>query len=135
MIRHNTDIRVRYADTDKMTFVYNAVYMVYFEVGRNEFLRAYGAPYVDIERAGFLLPLLEAHLNYKAPAFYDDLLTVCTSFNGLVAPKIRMDYSIERRDTVIVTGHTVHAFVDAQTHRPVRPPKIFSNAIESALSK
>src|SRR6185436_21096087 len=74
-----TDIRVIYGDTDQMGFVYYANYLRFFEAGRNEYLRAKGAPYREVEaELGIRLPVVEATVHYKAPARYDDLLVVET---------------------------------------------------------
>jgi len=64
MITHTAEIRVRYADTDKMQFVYNGKYLEYFEVGRTELFRSVGFPYKNIESEGYQLPLIEAGLKY-----------------------------------------------------------------------
>ncbi|MBK7981513.1 MAG: acyl-CoA thioesterase [Ignavibacteriae bacterium] len=74
MLSHTTSIRVRYADTDKMQFVYNGKYLEYFEVGRTELLRSCGLAYSELEKIGYQLPLIEAGLKYKMPAYYDDVL-------------------------------------------------------------
>ena len=67
-IRHGTTVRVRYADTDKMGIVYNGNYFMFFEIGRTELLRSLGLPYVELERAGYLLPVLEAHAESRMPS-------------------------------------------------------------------
>ncbi len=122
---HTTPIRVRYAHTDKMGIVYNGNYLMFFEIGRTELLRAAGLPYADLEREGFLLPVLEAHVVYHKPARYDEMLDIITTYEHKVSPVITMTYDIRRGDEPIVTGFTKHAFVDAVTFRAVRPPASF----------
>lgn len=118
-------IRVRYADTDKMGVVYNGNYLTFFEIGRTELLRTHGLPYAELERSGYLLPVLEAKVTFLNPAYYDDLLNIHTSFSWVSLATIRMDYRLERADNIIAEGYTVHAFISAETRRTVRPPKQF----------
>lgn len=127
--RHTATVRVRYADTDKMKIVYNGNYFVYFEVGRTELLRACNLPYSTIEEQGFMLPVLEAHIAYKSPAYYDDLLDIHTSYTLERKAIVRLDYAIQRNTTDIAIGYTTHSFVNADTMRPVRPPAIFFDAV------
>jgi len=122
---HTTQIRVRYAHTDKMGIVYNGNYLMFFEIGRTELLRAAGLPYAQLELDGFLLPVLEAHVVYHKPARYDEMLDVITTYNPESSPVLTMKYDIRRGDDLIVSGFTKHAFVDAASFRPVRPPRSF----------
>ena len=73
-------LRVRYAETDQMGRAYYGAYFAWFEVGRVELLRAFGATYADLEREGCLLPVVEASARYIAPASYDEEILVRTSF-------------------------------------------------------
>lgn len=130
LVSHTTTVRVRYADTDKMKVVYNGVYLEYFEVGRTEMLRACGIPYAELEQHGYLLPVLEASVRYKSPALYDDLLDIEARYDATVRPLLHIEYTIRRGDTLIATGFTVHSFVRAETMKPVRPPKVYTDAIE-----
>ena len=127
MISNIAQIRVRYADTDKMQFVYNGKYLEYFEVGRTELLRAYGLPYSLIENEGFQLPLIEAGLKYKNPAYYDDLLNVEAVVKTLKSAKVHIEYRIFRDndENNIVEGFTTHMFINLKTKKPVKPPKIY----------
>ncbi len=131
---HTTPIRVRYAETDKMGIVWNAHYLTYFAVGRTELLRACGVAYARIEQAGFMLPLLESFVRYKAPATYDDLLALETSYEpDSRSARLRIDYCVRRDTTEIAEGHTLHTFVHAGSLRPARPPAIFVDAVAAAL--
>ena len=137
MISHTTSIRVRYADTDKMTFVYNGKYLEYFEVGRTELLRNYGLPYSTIEKEGHQLPLVEAGLKYKHPAHYDDVLLIRATLNELYSAKVHIEYEIIREgdSSLIVTGFTTHMFIRTETKRPTKPPQIYLNALSKYFSK
>ena len=120
---HETQIRVRYAETDQMGVVWHGNYLQYFEIGRTEALRVCGWSYRGMEEAGIMLPLVEAHLEYARPAKYDDLLTVKTMVREPATARIRFDYEVwNEAGERLVTGHTVLGFVDARTRRPCRPP-------------
>lgn len=125
MIRYHTEIRVRYRDTDQMGVVYHGVYLEYFETGRTELLRDYGMAYSSIEARGLLLPVLEVGVQMKRPARYDDLLTVYALIDQLPTARLRIRYELYCNDTLLVTGHTLHAFVTSDGMRPVRPPQDF----------
>lgn len=131
MLKHTTEIRVRYADTDKMQFVYNGKYLEYFEVGRTELLRATGLAYSDVEKAGYHLPLIEANVKYKQPAVYDDILEIHATVKELHSPKVHIDYLIKRKGTeeIIAEGFTTHMFIRSDTKKAVRPPKVYVDTL------
>ena len=110
-----TEIRVIYGDTDQMGVVYYGNYLRFFEAARNDFLREKGARWRDVESAhGIYLPVVEAKINYKRPAFYDDLLVIETMLAELGRASLRFEYKVLRGDDLLATGHTVHACVDKQ---------------------
>ena len=137
MLIHITEIRVRYADTDKMQFVYNGKYLEYFEVGRTELLRATGLSYSEVERKGYQLPLIEAGLKYYLPAVYDDVLEIHASVKELHSPKVHIEYVVKRKDTneLIAEGFTTHIFIRSDTKKAVRPPKEYVTALEPFFKK
>jgi acyl-CoA thioester hydrolase len=116
-------VRVRYAETDKMGIVYYAHYLVWFEIGRTDWLRETGWTYRAMEDEGLALPVIEAHCEYRAGARYDDELEIRTRARLVSAVRLAFDYDVVRRAdaVVIATGHTVHAAVD-RSGRPVRLP-------------
>jgi acyl-CoA thioester hydrolase len=118
-----TNLRVRYAETDKMGVVYHANYFVWFEVGRCEMLRAIGSSYRDLEATGIALPVIEAQCEYKSPARYDDELQVKTSGALLSPARVEFRYEVSRPSdgTINAVGRTVHAAIDAGG-RPCRLP-------------
>ena len=115
--------RVRYADTDKMGVAYYANYLVWFEVGRTEWLRTLGLTYREVEQSGIILPVVEAHCQYRQPARYDDELEIRTRGTLLSAVRVQFDYEIVRQGTGLAAavGRTVHASVDP-AGRPTRLP-------------
>src|ERR671917_550925 len=110
---HETLIRVRYSETDKMGVVYHANYLVWFEIGRTEFCRARGFSYREMEEnSDAFLVVAESYCRYKAPAFYDDELIVRTHITELRRRSVRFGYEILRAtDGLIIaegeTGHVV----------------------------
>jgi acyl-CoA thioester hydrolase len=116
-------LRVRYAETDKMGVVYHANYLVWFEVGRCEWLRSQGWSYREMEADGTGLPVIEAHCEYRLPSRYDDDMEIRTRATLLSPVRVRFDYEVVRRadGAVSATGHTVHAATDP-AGRPVRLP-------------
>lgn len=123
MFKHTTCLRVRYSDTDQMGTYYNSRPLEWFECGRTELLRAAGIPYSEMEQRGVLLPIVEAHLEYRRPARYDDELKV--KMRAEFCGKARLRFNVEivhaATDATVVTGHTVHAIVDLK-RKPIRPP-------------
>jgi acyl-CoA thioester hydrolase len=120
-----TDIRVIYGDTDCGRVVYYATYLRWFEAGRNEWIRARGVTYREVEeRFRLMLPVTEAHAAYRAPARYDDLVTVETRVGEVRRASVRFDYRILRGDELLVTGHTVHACVDLDGRVRRMPPDL-----------
>ncbi|MGD8778220.1 MAG: thioesterase family protein [Ignavibacteria bacterium] len=137
MIKHTTVVRVRYADTDKMQFVYNGKYLEYFEVGRTELLRHYGLAYNEIEKQGYQLPLTEANIKYKKPAVYDDLLAIDAAVSELYTPKVHIDYRIFNKESgeLLVEGFTDHFFIKTETKKACRPPKIYIETLEPFFNR
>ena len=117
-------VRVRYAETDKMGVAYHANYLVWFEVGRTDLLRTLGWSYREMEEAGIILPVIEAHCEYRQPSWYDDELEVRTQGRLLSAVRIQFDYQLVRRgdDVTTAVGRTIHAALDA-ARRPCRLPE------------
>lgn len=120
----STTVRVRYAETDTMGVVYYANYLVWFEVGRCELMRVLGWPYRDMEAAGFFLPVIEAHCEYRQPARYDDELEVRTRATLLSPVRVQFEYEVVRSSDQVLsaTGRTVHAALD-RGGRPRRLPE------------
>jgi acyl-CoA thioester hydrolase len=120
-------VRVIYGDTDQMGVVYYANYLRYFEAGRNEFIRARGLRYRDFEaRFGLRLPVAEAQVSYRAPARYDDLITVETSLAEVRRASARFGYRIVREGEVLATGHTLHACVDLEGRLQRMPAELLA---------
>jgi acyl-CoA thioester hydrolase len=114
MLSQDIEIRVRYAETDRMGLLHHANYLVYFEQGRTELLRAQGFTYKTMEDEGFLLVLTKAAVRYKSPARYDDVLTLRTIATRTTAVRIEHRYEVYRDGTLIADGETTLASVDRE---------------------
>src|SRR5690606_20877058 len=113
--------RVRYAETDQMGVVYHGNYAQYLEMGRVEWLRALGITYKSMEDNGVMLPVISLHIDYKKSALYDDLLTVETSLKSRPLVKIEFEYKVTNEaGELLATGHTVLAFMDKNTGKPIK---------------
>ena len=112
---HETQIRVRYAETDKMGVVHHANYLVWFELGRSEFCRSKGFSYRDMEdKDNALMVVAEAYCRYKAPAYYEDELTIRTRVEEMRSRTLRFVYEIFRAgdNTLLAEGETLHVVTD-----------------------
>lgn len=131
MYTTETRIRVRYGETDQMQYVYYGNYAMYYEVGRVESLRQLGLTYKELEAMGIIMPVLENHSEFLAPALYDELLRVRVTIPEKPSVRIRFRYEIyNESDTLIHRGETLLAFVNQKTGRPCRPPEAFQKVLE-----
>ena len=129
-----TELRVRYAETDRMGIVYYANYLVWCEVGRVEFMRALGGSYADLEAQGYGLAVAEATVRYLAPARFDDPVRIDTTLVGVRSRAVSFDYVISHAETGtrFATAHTALVSID-RTGRPTALPPEFRARLEGAL--
>jgi acyl-CoA thioester hydrolase len=116
-------VRVRYAETDKMGVVYYAHYLVWFEIGRTEWLRDTGWTYRAMEDEGLGLPVIDVRCEYKLGATYDDEIEIRTTARLVSPVRLAFDYELVRRSdlALVASGSTTHVTID-RTGRPVRLP-------------
>ena len=130
---HETVVRVRYSETDKMGVVYHANYLVWFEIGRTEFCRARGFSYREMEEnENAFLVVAESYCRYKSPAYYDDELIVRTHITEKRRRALRFGYEIIRvaDGQVIAEGETGHVVTDGQGR--VRSfPEVYNELLSS----
>ena len=107
-----TEIRVIFGDTDQMGVVYHANYLRWFEASRGTFLRARGRSYAELEAMGYGLPVVEAHVHYRRPARYDDLLVVEPTLVEVKAASFKFSYRALRGEELLAEGWTLHACID-----------------------
>lgn len=112
---HETEVRVRYAETDAMGIVHHANYLVWFETGRSELCRSKGFSYKQMEEeADALMVVAEAYCRYKSPSYYEDVLTIRTSVSEIRSRSLRFMYEVYRAsdETMIAEGETLHLVTD-----------------------
>jgi len=112
MVSGEIQVRVRYAETDRMGLLHHANYLVYFEQARTELLRDRGRTYKDIEDAGYYLVLAKIEVKYRTPARYDDLLTIRTTVTRTSPVRLEHKYEVFRDGTVVAEGTSTLACVD-----------------------
>lgn len=113
MLMGEIQVRVRYAETDRMGLLHHANYLVYFEQARTELLRSRGKSYKDLEDQGYYLVVARAEVRYRAPAYYDDLLTIRTTVTRASPVRLEHRYEVLRDGHLICEGTTTLACVDA----------------------
>jgi acyl-CoA thioester hydrolase len=118
MLKHNyrtseTQIRVRYVETDQMGVVYHGNYFTFFEIARTELLRSCGYTYREMEASGVFAVVVKAECSYHKAAMYDDLLTIKTTLKRITRVKIEYEHQVYRDSELLATGHITLAFVDA----------------------
>lgn len=129
------EMRVRYAETDRMGVVYHANYLAWCEVGRTELIRALGVSYAELETTGLLLAVADASVRYHAPARYDDVVRVETTLSDVRSRTVTFDYVITNAATGarLVTARTVLVSIDPDG-RTVAMPSEFRARLEAALA-
>jgi acyl-CoA thioester hydrolase len=131
MFQAETKIRVRYAETDQMGYVYYGNYAMYFEVARVEALRAAGFSYRQMEEDGIIMPVLELQTQFIKPGKYDELLTVKTIIPELPGVRIKFEYEVNNEAGILITkGWTTLTFLNKNSQRPVRPPRYLIELLE-----
>lgn len=124
MMEHSVNIRVRYAETDQMKFAHHSAYVAWFEMARIELMRSVGLIYAQMEKDGYLLPVLEVQIRYHKPAYFDDLLTIIAQPAGVEKARLRINYKVMKERALIAEGYSVHAFMNREG-KPIRPPEFF----------
>lgn len=135
MIKMETTLRVRYAETDQMGYVYYGNYAQYYEVGRVEAMRSLGFSYKEMEEKGILMPVINLTVNYKKPAFYDDEIKIVTMVNVMPTFKITFDYECyNQHQELLNTGSVTLVFIDKLKNKLTLPPDWFTNAFVSKFN-
>ncbi len=132
-IRGYCDYRVPYADSDQMGFVYYGKYLTYFERARNELMRSLGFPYREMEARGLGLPVIEAKVNYRLPACYDDELKISAELSWLKAVRMQVFCRVWRGEELLADGYTIHAVMDLNKKKAVRLPEDLKIIFEKSV--
>ena len=127
-----TEIRVRFAETDAQGVAHNSSYLVWFEVARVEYLERFAGGYPALREHGIEATTTEVRARYFVPARFDDRLTIHTRCVDVRGARFRYEYAVERDGERIADGETLHACVDAQTLRPTRVPAWLAEALAKA---
>lgn len=135
MFSFETTLRVRYADTDQMGYVYYGNYAAMYEVARTEMLRSLGMTYKSMEEDGVMMPVLELKCKYIKPALYDDELTIKVIIEEKPSVRIIFKYEIyNQHQTLLNLGETTLVFVDIAKNKPCLAPKNFTEKIQTYFS-
>ncbi len=134
MLVTETQLRVRYAETDQMGFAYYGNYAAFYEVGRADAMRKLGMTYRDMEEKGIIMPITVLTSRYHRPAHYDDLLTIRTIIKDLPGARIHFFYEIYNEAGILLNdGETILAFLKKETGRPCAPPDWFLEPLKQAF--
>lgn len=133
---HEHRCRITYRMTDKMAVVYYANYFEFFEMGRSEIIRQIGVTYAQMEKDGYVMPVVHASCDYKSPARYDDLIIIRTAISRLTRVRVDFEYTIgvEGSDRLLVTGKTRHAVIGPDG-RPRRLSAEWMERLEALTQK
>ena len=124
MYKASTQVRVRYAETDQMGYVYYGNYATYYEIARVETLRKLGFSYKALEKQGVMMPVKDLHSVFHKPATYDELLTIEVAIRSLPSVKMLFEYQIvNQAGDLINSGSTTLVFIDMERNRPTRAPE------------
>ncbi|MDR0262334.1 MAG: acyl-CoA thioesterase [Sphingobacterium sp.] len=119
-------IRVRYAETDQMGYVYYGNYAAFYEIARTEMLRSTGISYKELEEMGVMLPVTEMKTKYLKPGKYDDLITIRVTIRQKPAVRIIFEYELFNESGELLNqGETTLVFVNMEKNRPCMPPQVF----------
>ncbi|WP_187263781.1 acyl-CoA thioesterase [Pontibacter beigongshangensis] len=137
MFESEVQIRVRYAETDQMGYVYYGNYAAYYEVARTEVFRRLGIHYKEMEATGTMMPVLELKCKYIRPAKYDDLLTVKLLLRHKPkGSRILIEYEVYNEEKVLLNvGETTMVFVTMQSGRPTAVPELIHQKLDPYFSE
>jgi acyl-CoA thioester hydrolase len=134
---NETRVRVRYAETDQMGVVYHSNHLIWFEVGRVEFMRELGFSYRDLERDdGRFIAVAEIKCRYRAPVYYDEEVIVRTQLKSVRESVVVFNYELVRADNgvLLAEGETTHIVTDSQLKVAALPEK-YLEAFRLAVGK
>lgn len=129
------DVEVRYAETDQMSIVHHANYVVWFELARTVLCRETGYHYADVERLGYLLMVTGVEVRFLKPARYGETVQVTCGLERLASRALRFAYEVTRDGERLVTGATDHLWVDRSTGRPCRIPEVLRPGFEALTGR
>lgn len=136
LITFQTQVRVRYKDTDQMGIMHHSNYIVLYETARTEWLRDMGLTYAEIERRGIMSPIIEVQSKYLYPALYDQVLTVKVMLEEMPAARLNILSEVYNEEGRLINkGRVTLGFMHAESRRPCRAPEWFVAALEEYIAK
>jgi acyl-CoA thioester hydrolase len=130
----STEVVVRFAETDAQGIAHHAGYLVWLEVARVAYLAEHAGGYGRLQHQGIEALTTEVHLRYHRPARFDERVRIWTRCVDLRGARFRCEYVLDWGGEILADGYTAHATVDAVTHRPMRLPAWFLEAVATAES-
>jgi acyl-CoA thioester hydrolase len=127
-------VTVRFSETDAQGVAHHAVYLVWFEIARIDYLARFDGGYPALVEAGIDATTVEAQVRYRAPARFADRLEIGARCLDVRGARFRFEYALQRDGVLLADGWTSHACVDANTLRPTRVPTFLAHAIAAAES-
>ncbi|HOY39005.1 MAG: YbgC/FadM family acyl-CoA thioesterase [Bacteroidales bacterium] len=124
MIEKTVNYRVIYGDTDAMGLVYYANYLRFYEIGRSEYMRSLGFPYMNLSASGIECPAVEVRMKYHSSAHFDDLLTITTSLKEIPKSTMVFVQKVFRENQLLNEAEIQLCFLNMLTHKPVRCPGV-----------
>ena len=124
MFTYETQVRVRYGETDQMGYLYYGNYALYYEVGRAEMIRSLGLSYQKMEKTlGVMMPVMSLQMRFVRPALYDELVTIRTTLRELPSSTITFHHELFNEKKKLLNGGSVKlCFVEMATNKTVGPP-------------
>ena len=137
MIRFDYKVRVRYAETDKMGYLYYGEYPKYYEIGRAEMMRSLGFTYQRLEdEVGVMMPVVTLNIRYVRPAFYDEEITIRTELRKIPGNFITFHMELYNESGDLINGGSVKlCFVDVQTNETIPAPEILLDTLNPHFEK
>ena len=131
MFSHSTKLRVRYAETDQMGYMYYGNYATFYEVGRVEMLRSLGMTYKSMEESGIIMPVLDMKCKFIKPALYDEEITIRVTVAKMPSLRIHFAYQLyNEKQELINEGETTLVFVDVKRNKPCLPAADFLKKLQ-----
>ena len=120
------DIRVRFNETDPLGIVWHGCYITYFEDGREAFGRQHGLTYLDIQKAGFVTPIVKSTCEHFLPLKYGETFNIVTTFVNSVSAKLIFKYEIfNQQNQLVCSGETIQVFLDSDNNLCLYNPEFF----------
>lgn len=128
-------LRSRYGETDQMGYVYYGRYLEYFEESRTEMIRSLGFPYTKLEEKGVMLPVIHTSVDYKAPIFYDELMSIEVVLFEIPTVRLHTYYKVftDRQEQPHVLGKVELCFMKEDSRKPCRAPSEFVDNLSANI--